>query len=122
MLIAASYLTGLLVRTTEVGGGALVAPALGSVLLTNLYPLRLTPSRLIATDIVHAVPLAMIAGLGHLLLENADFGLLGWLLVGSISGVLIGASLSARLPQRLLRSILAGVQFLIGIQLWWKAA
>ena len=106
---------GLIVTLTSVGAGAL-----GAVMLTYLYPLRLTPSRLVATDIVHAIPLAVVSGTGHLLLGNVHFDLLGWLLLGSIPGVLLGASLSVRLPQTILRNILAAVLLLIGIQLWWK--
>jgi uncharacterized protein len=61
----------------------------------------------IATDIVHAIPLAMFAGEGHLSMGNVDFGLLGNLRVGSIHGVLIGAMLSSKLPQRWPRMVLA---------------
>lgn len=107
---------GVLVTLTSVGAGAM-----GAVFLTYLYPLRLTPPRLIATDIVHAIPLAMFAGLGHLLIGNVDFGLLGNLLLGSIPAVIIGAMLSARLPHALLRGILAMVLLSIGAKLWWTA-
>jgi uncharacterized membrane protein YfcA len=90
------------------------------VILTYLYPLRLTPSRLIATDIVQAIPLAIFAGLGHLLIGHVDFDLLGWLLVGSIPGVLLGAACSATLPQKFLRGLLAIVLAVVGTRLWWR--
>lgn len=106
LTIFAGTLLGFLVTLTSVGAGAI-----GAVLLTYLYPLRLTPARLIATDIVHAIPLAFFAGLGHLLMGNVDFSLLGWLLMGSIPGVFIGAKLAAVLPQMVLRFLLSTVLF-----------
>lgn len=114
LTVLAGALLGVLVTLTSVGAGAL-----GAVFLAYLYPLRLTPPRLIATDIVHAVPLAMFAGLGHVLIGNVDVRLLGNLLWGSIPAVVIGAMLSARLPHALLRGILAMVLLFIGLKLWW---
>ena len=115
LTVLAGVLLGVLVTLTSVGAGAL-----GAVFLAYLYPLRLTPPRLIATDIVHAIPLAMFAGLGHLLIGNVNFGLLGNLLLGSIPAVIIGAMLSARLPHALLRGALAVVLLSIGVKLWWS--
>lgn len=115
LTVLAGGVLGVLVTLTSVGAGAL-----GAVFLAYLYPLRLTPPRLIATDIVHAIPLAMFAGVGHLMIGNVDFGLLGNLLLGSIPAVLIGAMLSARLPHNLLRGMLALVLILIGLKLWWS--
>jgi uncharacterized membrane protein YfcA len=115
LTVAGGAVLGVLVTLTSVGAGAL-----GAVFLVYLYPLRLTPPRLIATDIVHAIPLAMFAGVGHLAMGNVNPGLLGNLLVGSIPGVIVGATLSARLPHALLRGALAGVLFIIGIKLWWS--
>lgn len=89
-----------------------------ALFLSYLYPLRLTPPRLIATDIVHAIPLAMFAGAGHLLIGNVNFGLLGNLLLGSIPAVIVGAMLSARLPHALLCAALAVVLLAIGVKLW----
>ncbi len=115
LTILAGAALGVLVTLTSVGAGAL-----GAVFLAYLYPLRLTPPRLIATDIVHAIPLAMFAGLGHLWIGNVHFGLLGNLLIGSIPAVLVGALLSARLPHRWLRGALAAVLLAIGWKLWWS--
>jgi uncharacterized membrane protein YfcA len=114
LTVLAGSVLGVLVTLTSVGAGAL-----GAVFLSYLYPLRLTPPRLIATDIVHAVPLAMFAGFGHLLIGNVNFSLLGNLLLGSIPGVILGAMLSARLPHALLRGLLATVLVSIGGKLWW---
>jgi uncharacterized membrane protein YfcA len=110
-VIAGSILGGL-VTLTSIGAGAV-----GVVMLAYLYPLRLTPARLVATDIVHAIPLTMFAGLGHLFIGNIDFSLLGWLLVGSIPGVLIGAILLSKLPQAPLRVAIAAVLSLVALKL-----
>ncbi len=115
LTVFSGAILGILVTLTSVGAGAL-----GAVFLAYLYPLRLTPPRLIATDIAHAIPLAMFAGLGHLFIGNVDLSLLGNLLLGSIPAVIIGAMLSARLPHIFLRSLLSGVLLLIGIKLWWS--
>lgn len=117
LTVLAGAVLGVLVTLTSVGAGAL-----GAVFLAYLYPLRLTPPRLIATDIAHAIPLAMFAGMGHLLIGNVDFGLLGNLLLGSIPAVIVGAMLSARLPHSLLRGALAVVLLSIGVKLWWTVA
>ena len=112
LTVLAGVVLGFLVTLTSVGAGAV-----GAVMMAYLYPLRLTPARLVATDIVHAVPLALIAGMGHLLVGNVDFVLLGWLLLGSIPGVWIGAQFSSRLPQKLLRIGLALVLAAVGLKL-----
>ena len=112
LTMAAGAVLGVLVTATSVGAGAL-----GAVFLAYLYPLRLTPPKLIATDLVHAIPLALFAGIGHLLIGNVEFGLLGNLLAGSIPAVIAGALLSTRLPHALLRVVLAGVLLIIGIKL-----
>jgi uncharacterized membrane protein YfcA len=112
LTVLAGLLLGFLVTLTSVGAGAV-----GAVLMAYLYPLRLTPARLVATDIVHAVPLALLAGAGHMMVGNVDFELLGWLLLGSVPGVWIGAKLSVRLPQHLLRAGLAFVLAAIGLKL-----
>jgi uncharacterized protein len=113
LTMAAGAILGVLVTLTSVGAGAL-----GAVFLAYLYPLRLTPPRLIATDIMHAIPLAIFAGAGHLLIGNVNFALLGNLLIGSIPAVMIGAMLSARLPHGILRTALAIVLLSIAVKLW----
>lgn len=113
LTVLAGAVLGVVVTLTSVGAGAL-----GTVFLIYLYPLRLTPPRLVATDIVHAIPLALFAGIGHLLMGDVDLGLLGNLLLGSIPGVVVGARLSAWMPHPILRGILAVVLLAIGIKLW----
>ena len=114
LTVAAGVILGSLVTLTSIGAGAL-----GAVILMYLYPLRLTPSRLIATDIAHAIPLTLIAGFGHFLLGHVDFDLMGQLLLGSVPGVLLGAVLSSRLPQKMLRGLLAVVLTGVAVRLWW---
>jgi hypothetical protein len=114
LTVLAGAVLGVLVTLTSVGAGAL-----GAVFLAYLYPLRLTPPRLIATDIVHAIPLALFAGTGHLLMGNVNFGLLGNLLLGSVPAVIAGAMLSSRLPHAVLRMALAAVLLAVGAKLAW---
>jgi len=112
LTVMAGILLGVLVTLTSIGAGAL-----GVVLLTYLYPLRLTPSKLVATDIVHAIPLAIFAGLGHLYIGHVDFELLKLLLFGSIPGVFIGTKLAARLKPNFIRTMLALVLLLVSSKL-----
>lgn len=104
LTVVAGAVLGFLVTLTSVGAGAL-----GTVMLLYLYPFRMTPGRLVGTDIVHAIPLTMLAGAGHLAMGNVDLSLLGGLLLGSIPGVLLGALLSTKVPQGLLRGAIATV-------------
>jgi hypothetical protein len=103
LLTAIAGLTlGVAVTLTSVGAGAL-----GVVMLLALYPLRLTADRLVATDIAHALPITLIAGLGHAFLGHVNFNVLAALLLGSIPGVLIASRISIRLPARITRILMA---------------
>ena len=95
---------GLLVALTSVGAGAL-----GTVMLLAIYPLRMTPHRLVATDIAHAIPLAMVAGTGYLVAGMVNGAMLGSLLVGSIPAVIAGSLLAQRFSPGWLRVALAVV-------------
>ena len=112
LTVLAGVILGFLVALTSIGAGAL-----GSVMLLFLYPLRLTPAKLVATDLAHAIPLALVAGAGHILLGNVDFVLLGWLLLGSVPGVLIGAHFGGKLPDRVLQIAIALVLGSVGLKL-----
>ena len=109
LTVVAGALLGFLVTLTSVGAGAL-----GVVMLVYLYPYRLTPAKLVGTDIAHAIPLTLIAGLGHMSLGNVDFRLLGALLVGSIPGIIIGSRLTLRVDQRYVRIAIAVVLAIVG--------
>ena len=102
---------GLCVALTSVGAGAL-----GSVMLLYLYPLRMTPHRLVATDIVHAIPLAVVAGLGYLFAGMVDWWMLASLLVGSIPAVLLGSMLAGKIPGRGIQIALALVLLAAGVK------
>ncbi len=102
---------GVLVSISSVGAGAI-----GVTALLMLYP-RLPVSRIVGTDIAHAVPLALVAGTGHWLIGDVNFPLLLALLVGSIPGVIIGSLLSTRAPDHYLRPALAAVLTFAGLKL-----
>ena len=103
---------GLCVALTSVGAGAL-----GSVMLLYLYPLRMTPHRLVATDIVHAIPLAVVAGLGYLFAGMVDWWMLASLLVGSIPAVIPGSLIEGKVSGRRIQIILALVLLSAEVQL-----
>ena len=103
---------GCLVTLTSVGAGAL-----GATFLLVLYPRRLPIAKLVGTDIAHAVPLALVGGLIHLMIGTVDFGLLAMLLVGSIPGIVIGSRLSLIVPESVVRPLLAVVLCIAGIKL-----
>ena len=100
--VVAGVVLGVLVTLTSIGAGAL-----GAAMLLALYPLRMTATRLVGTDIVHAVPLTLVAGLGHLWMGNVDVGLLGSLLIGSIPGIIVGSLIATRFASGWIRPILA---------------
>lgn len=108
LTIATGVLLGLLVTISSVGAGAL-----GVTALLLLYP-KLPTATIVGSDIAHAVPLTLVAGLGHWWLGSVNGILLVSLLLGSIPGIIIGSQLSARLPDRVLRLILASVLALVG--------
>jgi uncharacterized membrane protein YfcA len=105
---------GSIVTLTSVGAGAI-----GVVILTLLYP-TLRTRRLIGTDIVHAVPLTLISGLGHMSIGNTSFVLLGLLLIVSIPGIAIGSRLTGKLPDWLLRVFLSIILCFAAYQLSQK--
>lgn len=111
LTIAIGVLLGATVTLTSIGAGAL-----GTVTLFFLYPLLPTP-RLVGTEIAHAVPLTLVAGLGHASMGNLDMGLLGQLLLGSLPGIYAGSMLSGKMPDILLRNAIAIMLFFVGFKL-----
>lgn len=101
---------GFIVGLTSVGSGVFF----GLTLLV-IFPLR--AHKVVGTDIFHAAVLLYVAGAAHWAAGNIDFGILGWLLLGSIPGVLIGGRLTLSIPEQSLRLILAGVLGLAGVKL-----
>lgn len=112
LTVIAGTLLGFLVTFTSIGAGAL-----GAVMLLYLYPRRLTAATLVGTDIVHAIPLTLLAGIGHLLLGNVNWALLATLLIGSIPGILIGAQASSLAPDRIVRAAISIVLSIVGLKM-----
>jgi uncharacterized membrane protein YfcA len=101
---------GFVVGLTSVGSGTFFGLA-----MLLLFPL--SASRIVGTDMLHAALLLWVAGVGHLLHGNVDLHAIGWLLVGSIPGVLLGSHLSIRVPERALRIAFGFVLILSGIKI-----
>jgi len=80
-----------------------------------VYPL--TAQKIVGTDLFHAAALLWVAGASHLAHGNVDLHAMGWLLVGSIPGVLLGANMSIKVPDRALRIGFATILFLSGLRL-----
>lgn len=109
--IATGVVVGALVTVSSIGAGVL-----GTVALLFLYP-RMPAVKVVGTDIVHAVPLTAVAGMGHMALGTVDLILLGSLLLGSLPGIYIGSHLSAKVPEKVLRPILAVMLLVIGLKM-----
>jgi len=111
LTVVIGVMLGATVTLTSIGAGAL-----GTVTLFFLYPLLPTP-KLVGTEIAHAVPLTLVAGLGHATMGNLDLSILGYLLVGSLPGIYFGSMLSGKLPDLLLRNAIAIMLFYVGIKM-----
>lgn len=109
--IATGVVVGSLVTISSIGAGVL-----GTVALLFLYP-RMSSVKIVGTDIVHAVPLTALAGMGHMALGTVDLVLLGSLLLGSLPGIYIGSHLSAKVPEKVLRPVLAAMLMIIGLKM-----
>jgi uncharacterized protein len=101
---------GFIVGLTSVGSGTFFG-----LLMLIVYPL--TAAKIVGTDIFHAAALLWVAGFGHMVAGNIDLHATGWLLIGSIPGVLLGSQLTVRLPERSLRVALALTLGLSGVKL-----
>lgn len=110
LTIALGVVLGFIVGLTSVGSGSLVAIAL-------LYFFNLKASELVGTDIAHAFLLVSAAGIAHLLFGSVHFPLVFNLLLGSIPGVIVGSSLSAKMPTKPLRAAVSLIILLSGIHL-----
>jgi len=108
--VVTGVLTGFVIGLTSAGSGTLIAIALIAIF-------RLTPQRVVGTDVFHAAVLLWAAGAAHWVGGNIDFALAGTILVGSIPGVIIGTNLAVKAPQKLLRYALAVVLIAAGTTL-----
>ncbi|HET8653380.1 MAG TPA: sulfite exporter TauE/SafE family protein [Gaiellaceae bacterium] len=101
---------GYIVGLTSVGSGTFFA-------LVMLLVFPLTAAKIVGTDIFHAAALLWVAGCAHLIHGNVDLGAMGWLLLGSIPGIIVGSRITVRLPDRSLRVALATVLLASGVRL-----
>lgn len=99
--VATGAALGVLVSISSIGAGAI-----GAMALVMLYP-HLPMARVVGSDIAHAVPLTLIAGLGHWMMGSVDWPIVGSLLTGSLPGIFIGSYFAVRVPERALRFVLA---------------
>jgi uncharacterized protein len=108
LTVLTGVILGVLVTLSSVGAGAI-----GVTALLLLYP-RAPMAVIVGSDIAHAVPLTLVAGIGHWWLGSVDWHMLVSLLCGSIPGVILGSYLSAHIPDAVLRPILAAVLCIVG--------
>jgi len=105
------FVLGALVAVSSVGAGAL-----GVTALLLLYP-RLPMVRIVGSDIAHAVPLTLVAGIGHWLIGSVDWMLLGTLLIGAVPGIIIGSFMASRVSEAILRTLLSVVLAVVATRL-----
>jgi uncharacterized membrane protein YfcA len=110
LTIVIGVILGFIVGLTSIGSGSLFA-------LAMIYLYRLRPSELVGTDIAHAFLLVTAAGIMHAGIGNVDYLLMFNLLMGSIPGVLLGSTLSSKLPAKPLRTIMAVMILISGLKL-----
>ena len=100
LTVLCGLILGVLVSLSSIGAGAI-----GATLIMLIYP-RMASHRIVGTDIAHAVPLTLVAGIGHATLGHVDWTLLGSLLIGSIPGIWIGSQLTRKMPEKIVRTLL----------------
>jgi len=111
LTVAAGAVLGVLVSISSVGAGAI-----GVTALILLYP-KMPTARLVGTEIAHAVPLTLAAGIGHWLLGSVNVTVFAALIVGSVPGILIGSYAAPRIPERALRLVLAATLIAVATKL-----
>jgi uncharacterized protein len=111
LTIALGLVMGVLVTATSVGSGAI-----GVTVLLLLHP-RMPPGRVVGSDIAHAVPLTLLAGVGHWYLGSVNWMLLLTLLIGSVPGIVAGSYLATRAHDAVIRIALASVLVIVGVRL-----
>jgi uncharacterized protein len=118
LTIGVGAVLGIVVSISSVGAGAI-----GVTALIMLYP-RLPTARIVGSDIAHAVPLTFVAGIGHWFLASIDLDILFFLILGSVPGILLGSYTAGRIPEKVLRVLLAAVLIVVATKLSfdWHAA
>jgi hypothetical protein len=107
---------GVLVAISSVGAGAV-----GVIALIILYP-QLPMAKIVGSDIAHAVPLTLIAGVGHWIIGAVDWHIIGSLLAGSLPGIVLGSYVAVRIPESALRLVLAATLILVASKLAYDHA
>lgn len=107
---------GVLVSISSVGAGAI-----GVIALMLLYP-HLPMAKIVGSDIAHAVPLTLLAGIGHWMMGSVDWHIILSLLVGSLPGIFLGSYFAIRVPERALRLILASTLFVVATRIAYEHA
>lgn len=110
--ILSGAVLGIIVSLTSVGAGVF-----GTLILIYLYSYRMSSHKIVATDIAHAIPLALVAGTGYLISGKVNFSLLASLLIGSIPMAILGAVVAHKISDRLLKLSLSIVLFFVGLKL-----
>jgi len=111
LTVAVGAVLGTIVSLSSVGAGAI-----GVTCLLLLYP-KLPAVKIVGSDIAHALPLTLVAGIGHWLLGSVDFQVFGLLILGSVPGILIGSYAAVRLPEPALRLVLAATLLVVAAKL-----
>lgn len=111
VLLAGGAVIGALVTVSSIGAGAV-----GATFLLMVNP-EWEPAEVAGTDIAYAVPLTLVAGLGHAAMGTVNWALLGGLLLGSVPGIAIGSYAARALPEKWVRGVLIGVLTLTGLKL-----
>ena len=109
--IGVGAVLGVLVSISSVGAGAI-----GVTAVILLYP-KLPTARIVGSDIAHAVPLTLVAGIGHWFLGSINLDVLASLLLGSVPGILVGSYAAARIPEFALRIVLAAALLVVATKL-----
>ena len=109
--VAVGAVIGTIVSISSVGAGAI-----GVTALVLLYP-KLPAARIVGSDIAHAVPLTLVAGIGHWFLGSIDFPVFTSLILGSVPGILLGSYAAVRVPDRALRLVLAVTLLVVATKL-----
>jgi uncharacterized membrane protein YfcA len=107
---------GVLVSISSVGAGAI-----GVIALVMLYP-HLPIAKIVGSDIAHAVPLTLVAGLGHWVMGSVDWHIIGSLLAGSLPGIFVGSYFATHIPERALRLVLAATLFVVASRIAYEHA
>src|SRR3974390_3117563 len=109
-------LLGVLVSISSVGAGAI-----GVVALVMLYP-HMPVAKIVGSDIAHAVPLTLIAGIGHWMMGSVDWHIIASLLMGSLPGIFLGSYFAHRVPERTLQVVLAITLFVVASRIAYDHA